>query len=635
MQPMWRRVSSGFVSCVVACSLLVNIPSRAVAQKDKASSTSSSAVSKLTPAQFRELAAEVAALYAKRENLLYRSIVFWLLTDAVSASPQEALAKLTSMIDVAQDKGYDGLEGLLLALLDRLARSDASSVKSDAKSQLARIPGKRKYQDVASPNMPIPLGVKGGLLNLDIRADAMRALLDRYVASKDVMDLRKLFDQGGTKQALCQVPAQKSAAGDTNPADAERKRYCELNKQAGGRGLGPAGSLGSLSVAGCFDSIREPDETDILLARAAALGTCRKELQAARPNRPSPYLAPAVVAAIELCAANAACAGAVVTAAAAVTVGVIAGVTAVVTAIANAWATLEKADRDRIIAAIEKRDDAVANVTKAENEKNDRNAELETLNVEAADLSQALRDQTAVVQNAAGTPAEDAEKAKQAKLKADLDAKNAAIKDKEKQVAEAETKKKAAEAELEAKKATLQAAKDMDESLKPELFSSPVCQEALFGTSPQKEAKELIEKGRDLGPVSNFAEAPPSEAAAEGFPLCGLDPKTRFNPAAKCRSAVLCKPGSVPDENCGCSPTAGKMTLQDLLSSNLHCVAVRCSDGTIPQGQNCMCESPQGKEPTEVPQPKPSPTAVNTWFYPLGPGGIGGIRIPGVPGSPK
>lgn len=547
---------------------------------------------------------ELRSSYVKGELEQYRRYVFFTHI-AMRHMSGSAVARFTEeVVASARKDGGDGLETILIAGADAVAQRSDVVAKKRLKLAFAGLKGKIRYAFSAGPNFLVPMTSASSFLALDLRPDAVRAILDVILArssrgrySGGLLDVLSGAD---SQKALCNLPAMTMPDGSTAPPDANRKANCDSTGAAGGTGGGTVpNAVGDLAAGGCL--LASPGELEQMAERLENMQQCMAEMIDNPGNPFGVGWASAVTSAVFI--------------------GVILYEYEYGYRIPLAAAA---AEREKFNTEVKTAANAKANVgktadaaTTAENKVSAKTNELKEATQRADELKAAweqLADAGVDPNSAEWQSAKiNYELAESVRSRVEGELKTA--------TEERDAAKTAAEAAktLAAKLAAELAAKPKPEgsSLDPgDAYKSAHCDKA-FGGVTERLKRERI--GADwsewtsrLRRVGRWSSDQTTPYDSLGLQVCGLDSTTNQTAHAKCPAPVLCTEGS-PDATCGCKGPPGLMTRLLEKMTVTSCSKTRC-DGSAAtataRGLVCDCSDakPDDVDPSS---PLPIPSIIN------------------------
>ncbi len=543
-----------------------------------------------------ETAAKLRVAYMARDNFTYRLEVFAAFLMFRRADLKALLRIFNELIADIRKNGADGIETLVLACSDGIATLGSAESKRLAQVSLASLKNKIKFlSPVTPPNMFVPLGRISSILVLNVRADAIRTLL-QSLAGSGLRSLMDLLDSDAAKSALCDQSPLKNQSGNTSQADIRKQENCDDHGSAGSKNEGTArGTLGRFLGSGC-NLMTLSD-----LERLATMMRVREECFAKQEGRePIPNVAAGAAVVIPI---------------------VIAGVVAAVTVAKFVREWMRDSSQDKQQAAKE-----YGNAVK---EAANAKAEVAGLEAKSKELESKINSLgTQIVANNIGIAAaqQDYRNAQANNDPAGMDAaknKENGLKEENKELKDEKQKLEKEKRETDAKLKTAQvkeknAAEDAEGKKPgfsdPEGYGKPsqACMDAASELHRQIVVKNWsgwsLPKRRPLDPVIN--PAPDSQPLdALGMQTCGADFQTLNKDPEKCNSVVECAgPLLLPDPDCGCEGHPGGEAQLAAKMATYACASVNCGPDSqaVAQGMVCVCGGAGeggGTEPDEQPMP--------------------------------
>ncbi len=209
--------------------------------------------------------------------------------------PASEVVRRTQLANMYGPARLDGLEPLLLAWADRVARAGSADERGDMTSALSALANKGFANAMPFPGFLVPIGRFDTRLRLNMRADAVRALFGHLAkpgASLPVADLRTLMHDRFDPCADLQPAAQSSSVVGAYEAgslpqdgmmdrlmlgDAFLEDFCN-GGQGNAGGQNAFGAMGAMNLTSCMEEVVQSARSD-LAALAQDLSACMDSIR--------------------------------------------------------------------------------------------------------------------------------------------------------------------------------------------------------------------------------------------------------------------------------------------------------------------------------------------------------------------
>jgi hypothetical protein len=195
-----------------------------------ASGNAQEAVERMTTREVHEHLIEVQSAYHERDAASYRFGVQELLDDARGASPPELHARLREVVTVGIRSGFDGLEPLVVALGDALAKDASGVAPAELSLTLASLDRNLRFTRPVAPNLRMPLGRLDSRVVRSLRGEALRTAVEAIAAGTlhlGAIQLDAALADPGVQEDLCALELRVDELGEIAAQELEREARCQ------------------------------------------------------------------------------------------------------------------------------------------------------------------------------------------------------------------------------------------------------------------------------------------------------------------------------------------------------------------------------------------------------------------------
>jgi hypothetical protein len=554
-----------------------------------ASGNAQEAVERMTTQQVHAHLIQVQSAYHERDAASYRFGVQELLDDARGASPSELHARLREVVAVGIRSGFDGLEPLVAALGDGLAKDASGVAPAELSLTLASLDRNLRFTRPVAPNLRMPLGRLDSQVVRSVRGEALRTLVEALGESTlriGTVQIDDALADPAIQVDLCALELRIDETGEIAEQEREREARCQAIQAQLTPQQPDTGLLDAFADLACLaekDGTAEAGELEKLFQQCVA--------DSQGDGRPSAGL------------------------------GDVNG--------DGCIGFCDKLYPSKLESELYRRcfdggggwcfafSTGPIDTTGGDNSKALFDAVMETTERESDEAAivawEAAEYDAVILEQAAENAAAEAQQAREAALAAAVDP-NVSDEEFEKYQEEAaaareradQAKRDAEEARREADEA--RAAMEQRKSMPPEEgrvnLDSEACQDVLSLLSAGKFDYDVLTG--TIRPPAYENPNPEADPAADGSAFCGLSSDGVPTSGGGCEEQVLCPEGMALNESCGCDDDAVSAMEQAKIAG--YCAFEFVCDGEIVvENGLCSCETPEDAVDASGPMPPPPP----------------------------